>query len=46
MTSYMAPDWPIVNLGEYIAFIKGIVPEEHWEQVFFRNANRIYRLNL
>ena len=39
-------DWPIVNLGEYIAFIKGIVPEEHWERVFFRNANRIYRLNL
>ena len=39
-------DWPIVNLGEYIAFIKGIVPEEHWEQVFFCNANRIYRLNL
>ena len=39
-------DWPIVNLGEYIAFIKGIVPQEHWEKVFFHNANRIYRLNL
>lgn len=39
-------DWPIVNLGEYIAFIQGIVPEPHWEKVFFHNANRIYGLGL
>ena len=39
-------DWPIVNLGEYIEFVKGLVPEEHWEQVFFQNANRIYGLGL
>ena len=39
-------DWPIVNLGEYIGFIKRLVPERHWEKVFFRNANRIYGLNL
>ena len=39
-------DWPIVNLGEYIRFIQGIVPQEHWEQVFFHNANRIYGLGL
>ena len=39
-------DWPIVNLGEYIGYIQRIVPERHWEKVFFHNANRIYRLGL
>lgn len=39
-------DWPIVNLGEYIAFIRRLLPECRWEQVFFRNANRIYGLGL
>jgi len=39
-------DWPIVNLGEYIEFIKRLVPEQHWEKVFFHNANRIYNLGL
>jgi predicted TIM-barrel fold metal-dependent hydrolase len=39
-------DWPIVHLGEYRDFICRIVPEQHWEQVFFHNANRIYRLGL
>ena len=36
----------IVNLGEYIRFIQGIVPEVYWEKVFFHNANRIYGLGL
>lgn len=39
-------DWPIVNLAEYVAFIQALVPEEHWERVFFQNANRIYGLGL
>ena len=39
-------DWPIVNLEEYIAFVKELVPEEHWEQVFFQNARRVYGLGL
>ena len=39
-------DWPIVNLGDYIRFIKQLVPEEHREAVFFENANRIYGLGL
>lgn len=39
-------DWPIVNLTEYIAFIRRIVPEAHWEAVFFENANRVYGLGL
>ena len=39
-------DWPIVNLGEYIRFIRQLVPEQHWNAVFFENANRIYGLGL
>ena len=39
-------DWPIVNLGEYIRFIQGIVPEKQWGKVFFDNADRIYGLGL
>lgn len=39
-------DWPIVNLGEYIDFIRRLLPEEHWEAVMFDNANRIYGLGL
>ena len=39
-------DWPIVNLGEYIAFVQALIPERFWERVFFSNANRIYGLGL
>ena len=39
-------DWPLVNMGEYIAFIKAVIPERHWEEVFFHNANRIYNLGM
>ena len=39
-------DWPIVNLAEYIEFIRRLIPEPHQDKVFFDNANRIYHLNL
>ena len=39
-------DWPIVNLAEYVDFIRLLVPEARWEQVFFHNANRVYQLGL
>lgn len=39
-------DWPLANLGDYIAFTKALVPEESWEKVFFSAANRIYGLGL
>lgn len=39
-------DFPAVNLRNYIEFCKGIVPERHWEEFFFGNANRIYHLGL
>ena len=28
-------DWPIVNLGEYLDFIRRLIPEQHWEKVIF-----------
>ena len=39
-------DWPLANLGDYIAFTKEIVPREHWAEVFYGNAVRIYHLAL
>lgn len=37
-------DWPLANYGDYIEFIKWLVPEEHWGQVFYRSAETIYGL--
>ena len=39
-------DWPAVNLQNYIDFIRGVVPESSWENIFFHNANRVYQLGL
>jgi predicted TIM-barrel fold metal-dependent hydrolase len=39
-------DFPIVNMGKYIEFVKRIVPEKHHEKVFYENAKRIYKLNI
>ncbi|MFI3254957.1 MAG: amidohydrolase family protein [Eubacteriales bacterium] len=39
-------DFPIVNYGDYIKFISHLVPEHHWDKVFFENANYVYKLGL
>ncbi|EFW29525.1 amidohydrolase family protein [Selenomonas artemidis] len=39
-------DWPLANLGDYIAFTKELIPQEHWNAVFYDNAVRIYGLHL
>lgn len=39
-------DWPLANLGEYVTFVKAFIPEHYWPDVFFNNANRIYKLGL
>lgn len=39
-------DWPLVNLGEYINLALRLVPESQYRNVFFENANRVYRLGL
>lgn len=39
-------DFPIVNYGEYIQYICRLIPDQHWDKVFFHNANRVYQLGL
>lgn len=36
-------DWPLVNIPLYIRMISYIIPEEHYEAVFYGNALRIFR---
>ena len=38
-------DWPLANYGDYIELTKWLIPEENWEQVFYKTAERIYNLN-
>jgi uncharacterized protein len=35
-------DWPLVQIKPYIAFIKGLIPEEFHEDVFYKNAFRVF----
>lgn len=35
-------DWPLVNLEEYVEFIKRLVPKKYWDNVFWKNAENIY----
>ncbi len=41
-----ATDWPLVNHGDYIDFVSRLIPSQHFDEVFFTNANRIYHLGL
>ncbi|PKR85843.1 amidohydrolase family protein [Heyndrickxia camelliae] len=35
-------DWPLAPIAVYIDFIKSLIPEEHWEEVFFQNALKVF----
>ncbi|MNC17351.1 Amidohydrolase [compost metagenome] len=35
-------DWPLVPLEAYIKFVKHLIPEAYWEQVFYKNALRVF----
>ena len=35
-------DWPLVNISSYIKAISHVIPEKYYEDVFFKNALRIY----
>ncbi|MDD3164554.1 MAG: TatD family hydrolase [Oscillospiraceae bacterium] len=39
-------DFPAVNFSDYASFIQTLIPKQHWADVFFNNANRIYHLGL
>lgn len=35
-------DWPLVQLGPYIEFIKEIIPTEFHEHAFYKNALHVF----
>ncbi|MDO7908044.1 TatD family hydrolase [Paenibacillus sp. JX-17] len=35
-------DWPLVPIHSYIRFVKNLIPDEHWELVFYHNALRLF----
>lgn len=35
-------DWPLIPLEAYITFVKHLIPEVHWEDVFYKNALRVF----
>jgi len=37
-------DWPLVPLGAYIEFCKKLVPSEAYEDVFYNNALKLFKL--
>jgi len=37
-------DFPLTDFGEYIHFFEHIIPEAYYEDFFYNNAKRIYRL--
>lgn len=39
-------DWPLVHMADYIDFVSRLIPHQHWEDVFYHNADRIYSLHL
>jgi len=37
-------DWPLAKMEFYIEFVKRLIPQEHWEAVFYDNAKEIYTM--
>lgn len=37
-------DWPIVSIRKYISFIKKCIPARYHRQVFYMNAQRVFRI--
>lgn len=37
-------DWPLAKMEFYIEFTKALIPEKHWEDVFYNNAKKIYTI--
>lgn len=35
-------DWPLIPVGAYIEFVKNLIPEAHWEEVFYKNALKVF----
>lgn len=35
-------DWPLTDIASYIDAFKAAIPEEHWDDVFYGNAARVF----
>jgi hypothetical protein len=36
-------DWPLVNIASYVRVFKKAIPKEHWNDVFYNNAKRVFK---
>ncbi|MBN1968449.1 MAG: amidohydrolase family protein [Candidatus Delongbacteria bacterium] len=36
-------DWPLAKMEVYIKFIKKMIPEKHWDKVFYENALNVFK---
>lgn len=37
-------DWPLTPMGPYVEAIKKAIPREHWDAVFYKNAQRVFKI--
>ncbi len=37
-------DWPLVDINAYVDFICALVPEQHWNDVFYNNAKKLFKI--
>jgi predicted TIM-barrel fold metal-dependent hydrolase len=35
-------DWPLVDVGSYIAALKRAIPKKDWDDVFYKNATEVF----
>jgi len=38
-------DWPLSGMKDYITAFKQAIPKEHWDDVFYKNARRVFHMN-
>ena len=38
-------DWPLVGMKDYLTAFKQAIPKEHWDDVFYKNARRVFHMN-
>ncbi|MBY0369482.1 amidohydrolase, partial [bacterium] len=35
-------DWPLADIKDYVSAVKNAVPPEEWDDVFYKNAERVF----
>jgi predicted TIM-barrel fold metal-dependent hydrolase len=51
MIDYLGPDkilygtdWPLVRMGDYLAFFKKAIPKKYHRKIFYENAKKLFKL--